>query len=138
MSKKTPNESRRKKSAPRRATPGETAVIVDAVRSPMGVKKGKMVGLRADELTAQVVTRLLDRQPDLPREKFRYLGNSSLLGTYMGLVSRKHRERQLNAARRMTYLELNTDPGYMDQYTAALFLPHTDLTRFPSVSGKGS
>ena len=41
----------------------ESTVIVDAVRSPMGVKKGKMVGLRADELAAQVVRKLLDRQP---------------------------------------------------------------------------
>ncbi len=41
------------------------AVIVDAVRSPMGVKKGRMVGLRADDLAAQVVRALLARQPDL-------------------------------------------------------------------------
>jgi hypothetical protein len=33
----------------------------------------------------------------------------------------------------MTYLELNTDPTYMEQYTGALFLPHTDPARFPSV-----
>ena len=45
------------------------SVIVDAVRSPMGVKKGKMIGLRADELATQVVRKLLDRQPDLPPEK---------------------------------------------------------------------
>jgi uncharacterized 2Fe-2S/4Fe-4S cluster protein (DUF4445 family) len=71
--------------------------------------------------------------PDLPREKFRYVGNSSLKGGYMVLVSQKHRQRQLEHARRMTYVELSTDPGYMDQYTGALFLPHTDLRRFPSV-----
>jgi hypothetical protein len=34
---------------------------------------------------------------------------------------------------RMTYLDLSTTHGYMDQYTAALFLPHTDLRLFPSV-----
>jgi acetyl-CoA acetyltransferase family protein len=45
-----------------------TTVIVDAVRSPMGVKGGKLVGTRADELTAQVLTALLDRLPGLPRE----------------------------------------------------------------------
>jgi len=45
-----------------------TSVIVDAVRSPMGVKKGNLVGIRADDLAAQVVTGLLDRQPDLPKE----------------------------------------------------------------------
>jgi hypothetical protein len=28
---------------------------------------------------------------------------------------------------------LNVDPTYMSEYTAALFLPHTDLARFPTV-----
>ena len=45
-----------------------TSVIVDAVRSPMGVKGGKLIGIRADDLAAQVVTSLLERQPDLPQE----------------------------------------------------------------------
>jgi acetyl-CoA acyltransferase len=45
-----------------------TSVIVDAVRSPMGVKNGNLIGLRADDLAAQVVIALLERQPDLPRE----------------------------------------------------------------------
>jgi len=73
--------------------------------------------------------------PDLPREKYFYIGNSSLMGAYMVLVSREFLQRQLELARRMTYLELNTDPTYMDQFTGALFLPHTDLKRFPSVKG---
>jgi hypothetical protein len=34
----------------------------------------------------------------------------------------------------MTNIELSTEPQYMDQYTAALFLPHTDLGQFPSVA----
>ncbi|MFH1315526.1 MAG: ASKHA domain-containing protein, partial [Candidatus Uhrbacteria bacterium] len=70
--------------------------------------------------------------PDLPREKFHYLGNSSLTGSYMLLVSERHRERQRELARRITYLELNTDHRYMEQYTAALFLPHTNAELFPS------
>jgi acetyl-CoA acyltransferase len=45
-----------------------TSVIVDAVRSPMGVKNGNLIGIRADDLAAQVVIALLERQPDLPRE----------------------------------------------------------------------
>jgi uncharacterized 2Fe-2S/4Fe-4S cluster protein (DUF4445 family) len=71
--------------------------------------------------------------PDLPREKYHYLGNTSLMGAYETLVSRPARLRQLELSRRMTYLELSTNPAYMDQYTGALFLPHTDITRFPSV-----
>ena len=47
----------------------KTSVIVDAVRSPIGVKKGQMVGIRADDLAAQVIQALLERQPDLPVEK---------------------------------------------------------------------
>ena len=45
-----------------------TSVIVDAVRSPMGVKNGNLIGTRADDLAAAVVTALLERQPDLPRD----------------------------------------------------------------------
>jgi uncharacterized 2Fe-2S/4Fe-4S cluster protein (DUF4445 family) len=63
--------------------------------------------------------------PDLPRDRFHFIGNASLKGSTMSLVSRKHRQRQKEQARRMTYLELTTTPAYMDQYTAALFLPHT-------------
>ncbi len=103
------------------------------------------VGLRFDDLRHIYIAggfgRFLDLEnatvigliPDLPREKFRYIGNSSLMGSYMVVVSQDFRQRQLELARRMTYLELNTDPAYMEQYTGALFLPHTDPSRFPSV-----
>ncbi|MBT7711249.1 MAG: DUF4445 domain-containing protein, partial [Deltaproteobacteria bacterium] len=70
--------------------------------------------------------------PDIPREKFRYIGNASLMGSYMTLVSQEFRQKQLEITRHITYVELSTDPGYMDQYTAALFLPHTNLLLFPS------
>ena len=33
----------------------------------------------------------------------------------------------------MTYLELSADNRFMDAYTSALFLPHTDIELFPSV-----
>lgn len=72
--------------------------------------------------------------PDLPTDKFHYIGNSSLTGSYMVLVSQEYKKRQVQLAKRMTYLELNTDPEYMDQFMAALFLPHTDPAQFPSIS----
>jgi acetyl-CoA acetyltransferase family protein len=50
-----------------------TSVIVDAVRSPMGVKKGRMIGIRADDLATQVVRALLDRNPGLAPEAFQDL-----------------------------------------------------------------
>ncbi len=71
--------------------------------------------------------------PDLPRERFHYLGNSSLLGAYLILISDKNRNLVNETAGRMTYLELNTEPDYMNEYTGSLFLPHTDMDLFPSV-----
>ena len=71
--------------------------------------------------------------PDLPPERFRFIGNASLMGSYMVLISQEYREKQLHLARRMTYIDLSKYPDYMDQYTAAQFLPHTDLSHFPAV-----
>jgi uncharacterized 2Fe-2S/4Fe-4S cluster protein (DUF4445 family) len=72
--------------------------------------------------------------PDLPRERFTYLGNSSLTGAYMVLVSRDYKRRMEEAASRMTYVDLGSESAYMDYYTASLFIPHTDRDRFPSVA----
>ena len=41
------------------------SVIIDAVRSPIGVKNGNMVGIRPDDLTAQVVKGLLARNSSI-------------------------------------------------------------------------
>jgi uncharacterized 2Fe-2S/4Fe-4S cluster protein (DUF4445 family) len=71
--------------------------------------------------------------PDLDRDRFHYLGNSSLLGSYLILVSERNRELVGEIADRMTYLELNTEPDYMNEYTGSIFLPHTNLEHFPSV-----
>lgn len=68
--------------------------------------------------------------PNLPSEKFEFIGNSSMIGAYMTLISKKHREKQFELSQKITYLDLSTEVGYMDQYTAALFLPHTDSKLF--------
>ena len=73
--------------------------------------------------------------PDLEPEKFQYLGNTSLIGAYLALLSADHRDELRRMARGMTYVELSYESGYMDQYTGALFLPHTDASLFPSHSG---
>jgi uncharacterized 2Fe-2S/4Fe-4S cluster protein (DUF4445 family) len=73
--------------------------------------------------------------PDLPDERFHFIGNSSLTGSYMTLISPPHRALQETLAKKITYIDLMNDPGYMDNYTAALFIPHTDKQLFPSVKG---
>jgi uncharacterized 2Fe-2S/4Fe-4S cluster protein (DUF4445 family) len=72
--------------------------------------------------------------PDLPWDRFHFLGNTAVLGSYMALLSRDARQRINTIAEGMTYLELSADNTFYDAFTAALFLPHTDITRFPSVA----
>jgi uncharacterized 2Fe-2S/4Fe-4S cluster protein (DUF4445 family) len=74
--------------------------------------------------------------PDLAREKFLYIGNASLTGAYMVLVSHEYKAKQHDLAQRMTYIDLSARPGYMDQYTAAMFLPHTNRDLFPTINPK--
>ena len=70
--------------------------------------------------------------PDVELEKFRYIGNSSLSGAYAMVMSDAAVEKCQQLATNMTYLELSTHPGYMDNFVAACFLPHTDARMFPN------
>ena len=71
--------------------------------------------------------------PDIPLECYHYIGNSSLCGAYAMLLSTKAERKVYELAQNMTYLELSTEPGYMDEFVACCFLPHTDSSLFPSV-----
>ena len=71
--------------------------------------------------------------PDIPRGRFRFLGNTSLAGARMLLLSEKARAEVMEIAEKMTYIELSVDNDFMDEFTAAMFLPHTNLEKFPSV-----
>ncbi|MHB1293427.1 MAG: ASKHA domain-containing protein [Anaerolineae bacterium] len=71
--------------------------------------------------------------PDMPWERFSYLGNTSVQGAYLALVCREHRAQVAEIAGKMTYLELSADNTFMNAFTSALFLPHTDLDAFPTV-----
>jgi uncharacterized 2Fe-2S/4Fe-4S cluster protein (DUF4445 family) len=77
---------------------------------------------------------LIGMLPDLPFERFSYLGNSALAGARAALLSAEYRERLDEVAARMTYIDLSSEPRYMDSYMSATFLPHTDIARFPSVA----
>jgi uncharacterized 2Fe-2S/4Fe-4S cluster protein (DUF4445 family) len=72
--------------------------------------------------------------PDVPLEKYRYIGNSSLAGAYGALISKAAAVRLHELSKSMTYMELSVQHGYMDAFTAACFLPHTNGALFPSVS----
>ena len=70
--------------------------------------------------------------PDVDRELFTYIGNSSLAGAYALTLSTAAEEKVQQLASNMTYLELSTEPRYMEEFVAACFLPHTNRELFPS------
>ncbi len=78
---------------------------------------------------------ILGMLPDLPKERFIFLGNTSAAGAYLSLLSEKLRGEAQDIARKMTYVELSTSKSFMDEYMAGLFLPHTDIKLFPTVAG---
>ena len=71
--------------------------------------------------------------PDLPLEAYKTLGNSSLEGATFLLSSDRLMDQIDQIRTRITYLELNVNQDFMNRFSAAKFLPHTDRTRFPSV-----
>jgi uncharacterized 2Fe-2S/4Fe-4S cluster protein (DUF4445 family) len=71
--------------------------------------------------------------PDMPWDKVHFLGNTSVRGAYYALLDQSARERLQDIASRMTYIELSADNTFYESFMSALFLPHTDLWRFPSV-----
>ncbi len=71
--------------------------------------------------------------PDLPLGTYVSLGNTSLAGATMALLSVSAQESLFQIRDRITYLELNVNQEFMNLFSAAKFLPHTDRALFPSV-----
>lgn len=71
--------------------------------------------------------------PDLPAEYYSFIGNSSLKGAYMALLSRSVFKHSIELGQSMTYLELSDGNEFYDEYVQAMFLPHTDMSLFPSL-----
>ncbi len=74
--------------------------------------------------------------PDIDRDRFYYLGNASMLGCQISLSNHKRFRERVTVRTLMTNMELSENPDFMNHYMAALFLPHTDLSLFPSAKAK--
>lgn len=71
--------------------------------------------------------------PDLPIDRYKCLDNSSIGGATMALTSSECLDEIDNIRDRITYLELNVNQEFMNRFSAARFLPHTDSSLFRSV-----
>ena len=71
--------------------------------------------------------------PEIDPQKISFIGNGSLMGAKMSSLTNRIRRDVVEVTRKMTSFELSETPSYMDKYVAALFLPHTDIDRFPKL-----
>ncbi len=74
--------------------------------------------------------------PDVDLERFEYLGNSSVAGAYLALVSEEARQELADVSRKMTYVDFSSSNLFFDEYQQAMFLPHTEHQSFPTVMEK--
>jgi uncharacterized 2Fe-2S/4Fe-4S cluster protein (DUF4445 family) len=71
--------------------------------------------------------------PDLPLNKFKFIGNGSLLGARLICLSNILRTEVKRIFNKITNIELSENHNFMNHYIASLFLPHTDQKLFPRV-----
>lgn len=72
--------------------------------------------------------------PDMPIEKFTFIGNAAVKGARLGMLSQEAFREALLLGKKITYLELSGGGAFMEEFISALFLPHTDRSLFPSVT----
>jgi len=71
--------------------------------------------------------------PDLPREKYALLKNSSLEGARILLLDHNRLQEAKELAENIYCVQFASYPDFLVRMQAAKFIPHTDLKRFPSV-----
>jgi len=76
---------------------------------------------------------ILGMLPEIPEDKFEYLGNTSIKGAYLCTLSQRLRVEAEEIAKKMTYVELSVSRSFMDEYVSGLFIPHTNINDFPTV-----
>ncbi len=110
------------------------SVLADSVGVPLEMIEQMLIGGSFGKYINVEKAIQIGLLPDIPWERFQFLGNTSVKGAYLALLDRDSRERIRDIASRMTYIELSADNSFYEAFMSALFLPHTDISRFPSVA----
>jgi len=74
--------------------------------------------------------------PEIDPDRVTFVGNGSLMGAKMSSLTNRIRKDVVEVTRKMTNFELSETSSFMDNYVAALFLPHTDLNQFPKLKAR--
>lgn len=74
--------------------------------------------------------------PEIDPDRVTFIGNGSMMGARMSSLTNRIRKDVVSVTRRMTNFELSETPSYMDNYIAAMFLPHTEIEKFPRLKAR--
>jgi len=74
--------------------------------------------------------------PEIDPDKVRFIGNGSLMGAKMSSLTNRIRKDVVEVTKRMTNFELSETLSFMNNYMAALFLPHTNMEQFPKLKAR--
>ncbi len=96
------------------------------------IKKVYIAGGLGKNLNVQNAI-IIGMLPDINLDKYFFLGNTSVTGAYMSILSENKYNQTEEIADKITYLELSINMKFIDRYIAGLFLPYTDLRDFPNV-----
>ncbi|MBI5352328.1 MAG: DUF4445 domain-containing protein [Chloroflexi bacterium] len=110
------------------------SILADTVGVPLEMTDRVLVGGSFGKYINVEKAVQIGLLPDMDWSRFEFLGNTSVKGAYAALLDWRMRDRITEIAKRMTYVELSADNSFYDAFTSALFLPHTDMSRFPSVA----
>ncbi len=108
-------------------------VLADKVGVPLETTEKVLVGGSFGKYINVEKAIQIGLLPDMAWSRFEFLGNTAVRGAYYALLDWRQRDRISEIAKRMTYIELSADNSFYEAFTSALFLPHTDLSRFPTV-----
>jgi uncharacterized 2Fe-2S/4Fe-4S cluster protein (DUF4445 family) len=71
--------------------------------------------------------------PEIDPDRVVFIGNGSLLGARMCSLTNRIRKDVFEVTKKMTNFELSETPSFMANYVAAMFIPHTEIEKFPRV-----
>lgn len=74
--------------------------------------------------------------PEIDPDRVVFIGNGSLMGARMSSLTNRIRKDVVSVTQMMTNFELSETPSYMDNYIAAMFLPHTEIEKFPRLKAR--
>jgi len=74
--------------------------------------------------------------PDIPTQRIKFIGNAAGAGARMALKSVSMRSLAERLSKKVEYVELAAEAQFQREFAKAMFLPHRDRERFPSVTRK--